>query len=652
MCVNVMYYYKKIGDFMALISVSNLEKSYGERTLFSDVSFNIEKNDKIGFVGANGTGKTTIFKILTGELTPDKGGVVRESGLNFGYMEQQALEDSEKTALDEILAVFSDLITMENELSALTRQMETDHSAELIEKHAALSERFVEGGGMTYQSRAKATMAGLGFSMDEIDLPVWTLSGGQKSKIALGRQLLRSPQLMLLDEPTNHLDINASIWLEEYLKSYSGACFIISHDRFFLDRICNRIFELEHGTLYTCNGNYTKYTAVKEERRLSLSRQYDNTIKEIERIEGIIKQQRQWNRERNIKMAESKEKQIERLKKTLIKPDAAPKDIHFDFRLEKTPGNDILKVENISKTFENVLLYGNVSFDVKRGERVFFIGANGCGKTTLLGQIMAAFGNEDENIAFGTGISIGYFEQTHATLSASKDVISEVWDAFIDHDQQEIRSALAAFMFFGDDVFKKISDLSGGERARVALCKLMLAGSNLLFLDEPTNHLDIYSREALENALKSYPGTLIMVSHDRYFINKLATKICGFENGTVRVVNGRYDDYLRLFGEDLSGDISVKNETKTTTGGGDEYKRKKQQQSELRRINGAISRCEGQLYAVEEKIAEINEQLAHPENAADFVKVSELSKELSEYQTQESALMEEWESLEKAKLSQ
>ena len=635
---------------MALISVSNLEKNYGERTLFSDVSFDIEKNDKIGFVGANGTGKTTIFKILTGTLDPDKGGVARESGLNFGYMEQHTLEDSEKTALDEILAVFSNLIEMEKEIDALTKQLETDHSTQIIEKHAELSEKFAANGGLTYLSRAKATLAGLGFSMDEIDLPVWSLSGGQKGKIALGRQLLAEPQLMLLDEPTNHLDINAVTWLEEYLKNYGGACFIVSHDRFFLDRICNRIFELENSKLYTCNGNYTKYVKVKEERRLSLTRQYDNTMKEIARIEGIIKQQRQWNRERNIKMAESKEKQIERLKKTLIKPDAAPKDIHFDFKLNKTPGSDILKVTNLSKVFENAVLYKGVSFDINRGERAFFIGANGCGKTTLLGQIMSGFGIDDEDITFGTGVTIGYFEQTHATLNMKKDVISEVWDAFIDRDQQEIRSALAAFMFFGDDVFKQISELSGGERARVALCKLMLAGNNLLFLDEPTNHLDIYSREALENALCAYPGTLVMVSHDRYFINKLATKICGFEEDNVRVINGTYDDYLRIFGENATGDIAVKNETKTTTGGGDDYKRKKQQQSEYRRLVGAISRCEERLYAVEEKIEQVNEQLANPDIAVDFLKVSELSKELHQYQAEEAALMEEWEALEKSKL--
>lgn len=621
---------------MALLSVNSLEKSFGERVLFSGVGFEVAAGDKIGFVGANGTGKTTLFKIITGALEPDGGMVVKARELSVGYMEQHACKDSSATALDEVLRVFSDLMEMERQIDALSELLLTDSSSELIERHGALTEQFQSAGGLTYLSRAKAALSGLGFSEEEAALPVSALSGGQRNKIALGRLLLSAPDLLLLDEPTNHLDIQSVEWLEEYIKGYKGAAIIISHDRFFLDRVCGRTFELEGGQLYVCDGNYTKYCEVKKLRRLSEERAYQNTVKEIERIRAIIAQQRQWNRERNIKMAESKEKQVARLEATLKKPEEQPEDIRFNFRIRKNCGNDVLTVRGLSKSFGGPELYSGVDFEIKKGERVFLIGPNGCGKTTLLEQLLTG----GDGIRFGAGVETGYFEQTHSNLNPRKTALDEIWDTYKEKTQTEIRSALAVFLFRGDDVFKPIHLLSGGEQAKVALCKLMLGGSNLLLLDEPTNHLDLYSREALEGALSGYNGTLIMVSHDRYFINKLATKIVSFEQGGVQVYKGNYDNYLHL----RSSPAEQPLQTSAGKSGGD-YIKRKQNAAELRRLRAAVSKCELEIKKTESQIAEQKALLQNPEISCDYQKVRELSDEIAGLERHAEELLKNWEQL-------
>lgn len=621
---------------MALISTANLSKSFGEQLLFENVAFEIGSRDIVGLIGANGTGKTTLFKILTGEELPDTGGVARSSGLSVGYMEQHTCRDSSRTALDEILLVFRDLIEQEELLNALSNRLNRDHSEATISAHANLTEKFQQAGGLTYRSRALSALKGLGFSDEEIRLPVSALSGGQKSKIALGRLLLSSPDLLLLDEPTNHLDIQAVEWLEEYIKSYLGAAIIISHDRFFLDRVCNRTFELEGQTLYTFGGNYTAYSQHKAIRRKSEERAYANTLKEIHRIEGIIEQQRRWNREKNIRTAESKEKQIERLEATLKRPDALPEELHFQFETRRRTGNDVLTVHNLSKAFGDTRLYTLPELEVKQGERVFFIGSNGCGKTTLLKQLL----EKPEEAYFGTGVDLGYFEQTHENLSMEKTVLDEVWDAYRHKTQTEIRCALAVFLFRGEDVFKRVGDLSGGERARVALCKLMLSGCNVLFLDEPTNHLDIYSREALEQALEGYDGTLIMVSHDRYFINKLVQKICAFEAGEVHVYKGDYEEYLRL----RPVEVQASREKKVGRGGV-EYKQKKQNAADLRRLKASARKCEADIAEAEALAAEKRAQLELPETAADYKKAMELADEIAALDERIANLMDEWEQI-------
>ena len=626
---------------MPQISASNLSKSYGERELFSAVSFGVEKRDIIGLIGANGVGKTTLFRILTGREEPDTGGMSREAGLTVGYMEQHVCADSAATAMEEVLQVFAGLMEQERELSELNDRLLREHSDALIERHTRLTEGFQADGGLTYRSRAKAALAGLGFSEEQMRLPVSALSGGQKSKLALARLLLSSPDLLLLDEPTNHLDIRSVEWLEDYISGYAGAAIIISHDRFFLDRVCNRIFELEQGRLYACDGNYTKYKEVKALRTLSETRAYENTMKEIRRLEGIVEQQHRWNREKNIKTAESKQKQIDRLEAALKKPDAPEREMHFTFSPRRNCGNDVLSVRGLHKTFSNEPLYSGVDFEVKKGDRLFLIGPNGCGKTTLLRQVMAG-GEGCGVVGFGAGVEFGYFAQGHTGLSPEKTVLDEVWDAYTGMTQTEIRSALAAFLFHGEEVFKRIGELSGGERARVALCKLMLSGSNLLFLDEPTNHLDLRSREALEEALDGYGGTIVMVSQDRYFINKLATKICAFEAGGVHMYRGDYQEYLRL----RPGEAAAAPAPKKAAGrGGEDYKKRKEDAAALRRLRSSIARCEAEIAAAEAQAEEKRRLLETPEIASDYEQAMALGEEISCLDRQCESLMEVWESL-------
>lgn len=623
---------------MALLSGNNLGKSFGERVLFSEVNFEVQSRDMIGLVGANGCGKTTLFKIITGQLEPDKGGVSRVSGLSVGYMEQHACADSSRTALEEALAVFRPLMDMERELAQIEERLAADHSAELIDRQLRLSEQYQRDGGLTYLSRTKAALAGLGFSPDEMELPVSALSGGQKSKIGLARLLLSSPGLLLLDEPTNHLDIPSVEWLEEYLKSSAGAAIIISHDRYFLDRVTARTFEIEHGRLMVSEGNYSRHLELKAERQAAEQKQYDNTVKEIRRIEGIIAQQRQWNREKNIKTAESKQKQVDRMTASLQKPERAEDGIRFRFSVRRDGGNDVLLADRLSMRFGHRILYENVCLDLKRGERIFLIGSNGCGKTTLLKQILS----RPEGVRFGAGVTPGYFDQTQSTLNPDKTALDEVWDAYRDMSETEVRNALAAFLFKGDSVYKSVGTLSGGERARIAICKLMLSGANLLLLDEPTNHLDLYSREALEQALLDYPGSLLVVSHDRYFINKLADKVCLLTAGGLDCYFGNYDSYLGLR---RPAEPQPASEKKPVGEGGRQYLVKKQQESELRRMKTALKRCEETIAETEGRITELSLRLERPDISSDYEKAMELSSEIDRLQGGLLQKMEEWEAI-------
>ena len=620
---------------MSLLSASNLSMSFGERTLFSGADFLIETGDRIGLVGPNGCGKTTILKLITGELSPTAGGFAKQSGISIGYLEQHTCRDSNRTAYDEALTVFEKLRELEETLKKINISLTANQSDELIEKQAVYNERYVALGGLTYKSRTRSALLGLGLTEEELELPTRALSGGQKSKIGLAKLLLCEPQLILLDEPTNHLDLQAVEWLEEFLQSFSGAALIISHDRYFLDKVTNKTLEISHGALLYSKGNYSRHLELTAERKKTIEREYENKMREIKRIEGIIAQQRTFSMERNYRTIDHKQKSIDRLKADLVVPESEEKTVDFDFHPISDTGNDVLKCEGLTRIYDNKTLYRDISLDIKRKEQVFLLGANGSGKTTLLKELLSS-----PKVKFGARVTVGYFDQLQADLNPANTVLDEVHNAYTHLGETAVRSALAAFLFSGDEVFKKIEDLSGGERARVSLVKLMLSGSNLLFLDEPTNHLDLPSREALEKALMNYGGTIIAVSHDRYFINRLANKILWLQDGNITTFSGNYDEFIEG-GKKPQAEV-VEKKKKQMGSGGAEYHERKQRQSEIRRLKGLISRLEKEIEETEGKIETINESLSNPEVSADYEKTLELTEQLNGLNEILESLFEEW----------
>ena len=624
---------------MSILSVGGLSKSFGDRTLFENAVFAVEKGDKIGFIGANGVGKTTLFKIIIGSEPSSKGEAVRSAGLKIGYLEQHVCTSENKTALEEALTVFSDLQLMENELEQINQKLLNGGDPALIERQAVLTERFQREGGLTYFSRTEAVLAGLGFTKEETLLKVSALSGGQRSKIGLAKLLLCKNDLILLDEPTNHLDIESVIWLEEFLLSYSGAAIIISHDRFFLDKVTTKTMELENKKIYFSKGNFSRYLELKEQRLESEKREYENKTREIKRIEGIIEQQKRWNREKNIKTAESKQKQIDRIAKDLVKPESENHKITINFPVKSQSGSTVLTVTNDQKVFGDTVLYKNASFTIERGDRVCLIGPNGVGKSTLIKRLV----NNENPAAFmrGVGVTLGYFDQFQEQLNPKNTPFSEIQNTYPFMGDTAVRNALAAFEFKGDDVFKSNESLSGGERARVALLKIVLSGNNFLVLDEPTNHLDIYSRQALEKALEGYEGTLFIVSHDRYFINKIANKIVLLKPEQTTTIAGNYDDYLVWCEKNFQQPIDLPKEETPIKKGKEDYINKKKQRSETAKLRTTVSRCEKEIAALEQKMEEL--KIAIDQSGSDYEKLTELTTEL---ETTENALLEkmdEWE---------
>ena len=620
---------------MTLVSASCLEKSFGQNLLFSNLSFDIRANDKIGFIGANGCGKTTLIKIITGEEDYDGGRFSKKSGLNIGYLEQHACTGSENTVYLETLSVFKDLLDLEAELEKIREYLECGENETLIEKQDALNQQFIQNGGLVFRSKTRAVLLGLGFTQEEIDSPTAHCSGGQKSKIGLAKLLLSEPQLLLLDEPTNHLDIESVTWLEEYLEAFSGAALIISHDRYFLDRVTNRTFELKHQKLYVNDCSYSKHKLLEEEREKTIKREYENSIKEIKRIEGIIAQQRTFSMERNYRTIEHKQKSIDRIKATLVAPEEKEKGIRFDFGTAMPSGNNVLLAENLTKTFGDNTLYKNITIDIKKGDRAFLLGANGTGKTTLIKQLL-----NDSSVIFGAGVTVGYFDQMGANLNFDQTIFDELKNCYPEYSDLKIRTALSLFLFTGDEVFQKIGSLSGGERARVALCKLMLSGNNLLLLDEPTNHLDVNSREALESALLSFQGTLIMVSHDRYFINKLSSKILYLENKKLHTYLGNYDYFLN---HHQKPEVETAKKVREMGKGGKDFKEKKWRQSEIRKLKTAIRRLEEEIADYEENIANTEALLLSDEVASNYEKTLELTLLLDTYNSNLNTALDEWE---------
>lgn len=627
---------------MALISAFNLSLSFSERVIFSNVSFDVYKKNKIGFIGVNGAGKSTLFKVITGELQPDEGNVFVSRDAVLGYMEQHACSSSEKTMFDELLTVFDDVISAEKELEEISHKLNCDpeNRDELIARQQFLLELFERRGGLTYQSRARSALLGLGFSENDFSLPCSLLSGGQRSKVSLAKLLLSGADLLLLDEPTNHLDIESVNWLESWLSEFSGSAIVISHDRYFLDKVTNRTFELENGKFYFSDGNYSRYAALKAERRKSAEREYELKMNEVNRIKGIIEKQKTFSQERNYITIASKQKSIDRILDGLEKPEQELSSIHFSFNTELVSGNDVLICENVSKEFENKPLFKNVSLLVERGERVFITGENGCGKSTFLKMILGKLRRDSGKITLGANVKIGYFDQTLAEISSNKTVLDEIWDDYRAMTETQIRSALAAFLFKGDDVYKITSALSGGEKARLALLKLMLSGANFLVLDEPTNHLDIKSREALESSFDGFEGTMLVVSHDRYFINRLATRVVRLHTNGLDSYPGNYDYYV-----EHKIERNLKETKKTEKPKENAYKKQKELESLKRRTRGQISRLEAEIDNLDEKLAKIQSEISSPENSADYEKILSLTDELNRTTNKQEELMTEWQEL-------
>ncbi len=626
---------------MGILSVNNLKKMFGSDTVLQNINFEIQKNDHTGLVGINGSGKTTLFKLLSGEYDSDDGEFFIGKDTTVGYMEQHVCHDEDKTAYTEVLTIFQELIDIETELDELNHRL--THSSQnmdtLIEKQLTLNERFNDLGGLTYKNRAKATLIGLGFAENELNKSIKVLSGGQKGKIQLAKMLLSGANLLLLDEPTNHLDIEATQWLEDFLKTYNGAFIVISHDRYFLDKVCTNMFEIDSKTLHSYKGNYSAFVTQKAENRLARQRVYDNAQKEIKRIEGIIEQQKRFNQERNYITIAHKQKSIDRLEATLDKPESEPDTINFEFHASRRGGNEVLIAENLSLSFKENQIFEKVDLYIRRQEKMFLVGPNGCGKTSLLKLLLGTYESNTGDFRFGSNIDVGYYDQAQDSLDETKTVIDEIWDLHPLMTQTEVRSALAVFLFRGEDVYKPIKGLSGGERARVLLLKLMLQKTNFLILDEPTNHLDISSREALEDALLGYDGTLLVVSHDRYLINKLAEKVLYLDKNGITTYMGNYDDYLAKKEQQKESTVKVVNEKQN------DYKLNKERKALIRKNKNALANTEKSIETTEAEIEDIEKQLILPEVSIDYTKSLELSNKMEELRVKCEELMETWEEL-------
>ena len=625
---------------MSLIALNSVSKSFGERLLFENVTFNIENNTKMGFIGANGVGKTTLFRVILGE-EDFQGDIRKASDLRIGVMEQTPPSSESITALEYTMEVFSRFFEIEREMEEIRLLLEKGEGdlTRLINRQEALNTEYIRGDGLTFRSRSRSMLLGLGFLESELDLPMNSLSGGQKTRLSLARTLLSEANFLLLDEPTNHLDIDSVRFLEDFLKNCNKAFIVISHDRYFLDKVTNTTIELEMRKITLYSGSYSLFVEKKEQAKIAAERKYENTMAEIKRIEGIIEQQKQWNRERNIRTAEHKQKSIDRLQETLEKPEEDTSKIRFRFTAERKSGNEVLKVTNLEKSYGDKTLFKDVSFEVRRGERVFLLGPNGCGKSTLYKMIKGSVPAPKDSVWFGTNVDTAYYDQDRSDIVGGKDVETQLWDVYPRMDRTQIRNALAAFLFKGDDVFKMTDSLSGGEKARLSLLEIMLTGANFLLLDEPTNHLDIRSKEALETAISDFEGTVFIISHDRYLINKMADKILAFENGTVNSYNMNYDDYMnKIVANMVTETVKVKEKKEAN-----DYQKQKQLQSNRRKLEGKIKRLEESIELCEKEIEELKDMINSC--GSDFEKITSLSEKLQGKEDTQAELMQEWEEL-------
>lgn len=623
-----------------ILSCNNISKSFGTDVIIKSCSFNIEDHEKAAIVGINGAGKSTLLKIITGIEPADTGLVTLAKDKTLGYLSQQQNLNSDNTIYDELLSVKHYILDMEAQLRRIENQMKSadDEALEtLMKKYSDLNHEFELNNGYAYKSEITGVLKGLGFAEEDFTLNVNTLSGGQKTRVALGRLLLSKPDIILLDEPTNHLDMESISWLENYLLNYSGAVLIVAHDRYFLDKIVSKIIELDNGNATVFSGNYTDYASKKAILRNMQLKEYLNQQREIKHQEEVITKLKQFNREKSIKRAESREKMLNKME-FVDKPEILNDKMDIKLEPNVISGNDVLTVDNLTKGFDGTVLFDNICFQIKRGERVALIGSNGTGKTTILKLINGIIPADSGSIYLGAKVNIGYYDQEHHVLDPDKTIFDEIRDAYPDLNNTQIRNTLAAFLFTNEDVFKYIKDLSGGERGRVSLAKLMLSNANFLILDEPTNHLDITSKEILENALNSYTGTVLFVSHDRYFINSTATRIIELANKMVVNYIGNYDYYLEK--KDILGAKPITNNTSKSSSSAISklnWQEEKVKQAQQKKIKNEIKRTEERMALIEAEIEELDNMYADPAISSDTAKLMEihtrkeaLSKELDE----------------------
>lgn len=641
---------------MIMLSCNNVSKTFGVETILENISFSVNEGDKIGIVGVNGTGKTTLFKVITGILPHDRGEIFTSKNCRLGYLEQNTNFYSEKTIYDEVVSVFSDLIGAEEELRSLEHQIASlsdkgassgDQLKKTMDTYGKKYEEFEKNNGYAYKSEVRGTLKGLGFSDEEMDKPVNVLSGGEKTRVLLAKLLLSKPSLLLLDEPTNHLDADAIEWLEGFLRSYEKTIMIISHDRYFLDQSVNRIFEMENKHLTTYNGNYTDYQKQARVNREIRLRQYENQQRDIKKQEESIERLKAYGREKHLKRARSKEKMLDKVDR-LEKPQELRKKARFNFVLRHHSGNDVLKVQGLAKSFDDRKLFEGVDFDLYRGEKVALIGPNGVGKSTLFKIIMGDESQDHGDYKLGQGVDIAYFHQEQKSLNLENTIIDEVWDDNPHMTQTEVRNLLGAFLFEGEDVFKSIRSLSGGERARVAILKLILSRSNLLLLDEPTNHLDIDSKEVLEDALKEYEGTLLTISHDRYFLNTVVDRILVLKPDGVEEYLGNYEYYQnkkkqeseKSYLADMEDQIS-----KTKTQIREERRREKELKKNENKAKKLIKDLEVEIELTEKQIGGLDHMLCQEEVYTSPERMKEVNQEKSDLEKRLSKLYDKWEQI-------
>lgn len=662
-----------------ILSVSNITKSFGTDVILSEVSFHIEAGQKAAIVGINGAGKSTLLKIITGELAPDSGTVSIQKDATIGILTQtQNLTDA-NNIYDEVLSVKADILALEENIRRLEhtlKNLEGEELEQALNRYSRMNAEFENANGYAIKSEVTGVLKGLGFTEDEFSKTVDTLSGGQKTRVALAKLLLSKPDIIMLDEPTNHLDMDAIRWLEGFLGAYKGAVILVAHDRYFLDKIVSKVIEIENTKATSYDGNYTEFSKKKKALRDALIKQYLNQQRDIKHQEAVIEKLKSFNREKSIKRAESREKQLAKVERIEL-----PKELNaeMDIRLEPNieSGNDVLTVRGLSKGFDGVTLFRDVDFEVKKGDKVAIIGANGTGKTTLMKILNGLLEPDTGSFKLGAKVYTGYYDQEHHVLNPENTVFEEIQETYPDMDNTKVRNVLAAFLFTGDDVFKLIRDLSGGEKGRVSLAKLMLSDANLLFLDEPTNHLDIISKEILEQAVSSYKGTVVYVSHDRYFINKTATKIMELRNNGFLCFEGTYDYYLEkrdallklheekqaavlksaelsshlssiesssVNGNNTFGDISSDNAS-GSKGSREDWENAKKKQAETRKLENEFKKCEEEINRLEMRNTEIDDEMQKPEVASSPSKLMELSNEHEKNSKELEKLMETWEEL-------